>query len=82
MLLFVHQPDTSAVDRAHVDFQIARQAHGIDLLVTVGRQLIERRGRVDMASLGRANADEGAESAKRFVAGVLDDGSIAMHANS
>ena len=73
---FVHEPDASAVDRAHIDLEFTRQTHGIDLLVALGGNFVEICCRIDVSSLSRSGADEGSESAKRLAAGVLGDRSI------
>ena len=47
---FVHQPEASVVDRAHIHFEFARQFLGIDLLVGLGVDG-NRCRRIDVGSL-------------------------------
>ena len=67
---FVHHPEAAAVDRALVDFELARQLLRIDLLVVVRTDWQGRR-RIDVCPLRLADADEGAESAERGTAGIV-----------
>jgi hypothetical protein len=80
-VLFVHEPDASAVDRAHIYFELKRKPHGIDPLVALGGDVRERRRRIDMSPLSGPGAYKGSESAKRLIAGVLGDSPLPMEAD-
>ena len=68
---FVHHPEASAVDRAHVHFELCRQLLGIDLLVGLGVDG-DRCRRIDVGPLGLASADKGPHPVEGKAAGVLE----------